>query len=246
MKELVLDWQFWSAFFAFVAIILSQFPPMRTWFKGKKAELEKTPYVTLSHKVGNPNVSLFIILKNVGSQTLAVKKIRAVFKRDNEEVFTLNAGGYLRNQNDAFYTMFTPFDLKVDEVWAHTVNLNEYWSRKQQQRYREIESEIRNSIFTSQSGATPEVGKLYEASIDSQIAISEFFKENFKWDNGDYSVELEVLSENDTVLIKDYFRFVLYESESKALADYQSDYKYGAGVYYNSPKHTGIVVEISH
>ncbi|OEF56810.1 hypothetical protein A1OU_18845 [Enterovibrio norvegicus] len=81
--------------------------------------------------------------------------------------------------------------------------------------------------------------------LSTCLSQDRFFSQNFKWENGDYVIELEVLSDNDTTLVKDDFRFVLYESESKALSDYQLDFKYGAGVYYNSPSHTGVVVEVS-
>ncbi|RBP81387.1 hypothetical protein DET47_10399 [Shewanella putrefaciens] len=245
MKPFYLDWQFWAAFVAFLALVLSQLPPVITFFKKRKLTLEKYRLVTVSHHVGTPSLSTFLILKNEGGSSLNIKSIELIVTKDKREEFKLMGNGYLKNPNDPQYTMLTPFELHREQSWAHTIIFNELWSRKQQQRYRQLESNIRNHIFDQNKENSLSQGKLHEAKEDDVKEINAFFKENFKWDAGEYSVQINVFGEQRNILVSDTFDFVLFENESKELESYHEEYKYGAGVYYNSVKQVGIVLDIS-
>lgn len=245
MKSFYLDWQFWAAFVAFLALVLSQLPPVITFLKKRKLTLEKHRLVTVSHRVGAPNLSTFLILKNEGGSSLNIKSIELIVTKDKMEEFQLMGNGYLKNSNDPQYTMLTPFELNREESWGHTIVFNELWSRKQQQRYRQLESNIRNHIFEKSKENPLSPGELHEAREEDIQKINVFFEENFKWDEGEYSFQINVYGEQRVILVSDSFDFVLFENESKELESYHEEYKHGAGIYYNSVKQIGIVLDIS-
>jgi len=70
-----LDWTFWTAVVAAVALILSQLPPVLSWFRRAKIDIEVYSRIGLSHKIGNPNASMHIILSNSGGRALRIKKV---------------------------------------------------------------------------------------------------------------------------------------------------------------------------
>jgi len=61
---LYLNWSFWAVVFAAIAIALSQLPPIRLWFKKAKLEIELYSKIAITHKVGNPNLQLHLIINN--------------------------------------------------------------------------------------------------------------------------------------------------------------------------------------
>ncbi len=241
MESFYLDWQFWAALIAFLALVLSQLPPVITFLKKKKLTIEKHRTFTISHRVGCPSLSMFLILKNEGGSSINIKLLKIIITKDKSEEFQLLGNGYLKSPNDPQYTMLTPFELKREELWGHTIMFNELWTRKQQQKYRQLESNIRNHIVGL---SKEEPSELHEAKDKDVKGINSFFKENFKWDAGEYSVKINVFGDQGKCLVSDEFDFVLFENESKELESYHEGYKHGAGIYYNSIQQIGIVLDV--
>ena len=55
VKELLTDGSFWTAF---VAIVLSQLPPIKLLLKRAKVDVELYSKILVFHKVGNSNVQI--------------------------------------------------------------------------------------------------------------------------------------------------------------------------------------------
>jgi len=79
------------------AIFLSQLPPVLLWFKRAKLEIELYSKISITHKVGNPNLQLHLIINNIGGRKIRVKNITASIERDGNLVATLPAQNYLQN-----------------------------------------------------------------------------------------------------------------------------------------------------
>jgi len=108
------NWHFWSAFLALIAIILSQLPHVRLWFRPARLEIEAHFRVQLTHQVGLPNVGLMLSLQNVGGRDLLVRAIRLRLTRDSTHLMTLPALTYFENQNSQQQSLMVPFRLRVD------------------------------------------------------------------------------------------------------------------------------------
>jgi len=225
------DWQFWTVVISGTALLISVLPYLKVKFQKGKLKVEKHRTCFVTHRVGTPNINLHVTFKNVGGSPVTVKAVNLEVTRDKTERFELIGNGFLIKPNDPQYTMLTPFDLKADESWSHTINFHELWSRKKQQKYRQLESRIREHIQGTFRFNPPEPGELAVARKEDVEEISQFFDENFRWDNGEYEVRIIVLGEHSQTVASENFMFTLFESESEELQSYKNDLQYGFGVH---------------
>lgn len=153
-----LNWQFWAATMAGVAIVLSQLPPLHLLLRRAKLGMELYSRAHLTHKVGNPNVQLHIILSNLGGRGIRVRGITLAVRRDGQEVSTFPAQNYLPDPAASQTVLFTPFPIKPKDEWAHIVNFLNYFSRDDDKAYRAAERAIRAAI--SEKKKLPETEKI--------------------------------------------------------------------------------------
>ncbi len=73
---LYLDWSFWAVVVALAAVILSQIPPIKELIKKAKLDLEVHSKILITHKVGNPNLQLHLLITNIGGRKIRIKDIR--------------------------------------------------------------------------------------------------------------------------------------------------------------------------
>lgn len=123
------------------------------------------------------------------------------------------------------------------------MNFFAHFSREEEKQYRQLESAIRSDIL-AQKVTLANKDKLCEANPQSVMPLMDFFKRQFRWEPGEYDVELRVMTDLHEANISQRYRFSLFESESKELRDYADIYRYGAGVYYVSPSQPGIIVPV--
>lgn len=239
---LYLDWKFWSAVVAAIALVLSQLPPLHIVFKKAKLTCEAYSRLHLTHKVGNPNSQWHLIIENTGGRAVRVKEINLQFRRIGSEAFELPAQSYLKVPGDSEPVMFTPFRLKPGEEWAHIINFFNIFNRDDEKEYRWLESEIRSDIL-AQREKPENKDKLCEANKLSVRKATAFFTQQFKWHAGEYELQLVVVTDRNLANFSHNYRFSLFESESKELADYVDQYKYGAGIYWVSAAQPGLLSE---
>lgn len=241
---LYLDWSFWAVVVAAVAIGLSQLPPVHLWFRRARLDLEPYSRIHITHKVGNPNAQLHLILSNIGGRSVRVKGIVIKIKRDGKDVAVLPAQSYLQNPNDTNTVLFTSFSLKPKEEWAHIVNFLNYFSREDEKKYRSAESRLREDIVTKRK--LPEnQDHLVEASTELVSPFLSMYNEKFVWRPGEYEMCITVAASNSKANVEKKYRFTLFESDSSDLAKAVDDFKYGDGINWDSGKHTGVIVQIT-
>lgn len=137
--QIITDWKFWSALIAFLALILSQLPPIHILVRRAKLDLEVYSRIMITHKVGNPNLQIHLILRNVGGRTIRVKKMYAKISRDDNSVMHLPAQNYVASPKDNQLVLLTSFDLKPRTEWSHLVNFLNYFDRNEEKLYREAQ-----------------------------------------------------------------------------------------------------------
>jgi hypothetical protein len=140
------DWQFWSAVVAVLAVILSQVPPIRLWFRPRRLEVEVHSRLQITHKVGNPNVGMFVSVRNTGGRELRIKSLKLALIRDGLHLSPLPAQNYFENPSSTSSVLFVPFSLKPSETWAHGVNFLNFFDRAAEKLYRERESALAMDI----------------------------------------------------------------------------------------------------
>lgn len=237
------DWTFWAFFIAFVAVLLSQLPPVHHMLKRAKLDVELHSSIALTHMVGNPNIDAYLIINNIGGRVVKVKGLKVIIKRDDLDVGIYSAQTYLQDQNDLNSILFTQFLLKPSDEWRHLVNFVNYFDRENDKKFKLLESKLKADINEQRASFTglEQVASARQELVDPLI---ELFDKNFIWLPGQYEIELQVDTNVERANITKRYRFTLFESDSDELSKYTEEYKIGAGIYYPSITNKGIWVQI--
>lgn len=237
------DWQFWSAIVAALALALSQLPPIHILLRRPRLRCETFSRLHLTHKVGYPIAQWHLILENTGGKVVRIKDISLRFSRTGSSSFELPAQNFLRKPESQDAVMLTPFRLAPGEEWAHIVNFFGLFSRDDEKNYRQLESAIRSDIHAQKEDPANR-DRMCEADPALVAPLAQLFERQFRWNPGEYDVELVVSTDIPSADLSMRYRFSLFESESQELKAYADQYKHGAGLYWQSPTQTGILVPI--
>jgi hypothetical protein len=240
-----LDWTFWTVIVSLIAVALSQFPPIHQLIKPRRLEVEVHSRINLTHKIGNPNVSLHMSMRNNGGRELRVRSIRLNLFRDGKPLLSMPAQNYFENQTDQHSILFVPFSIKPNEHWSHVVNFLNFFDRKTEKFYRSAELAIKTDIQTKFRTKEKEDNTLVAAEHSLVKPFIELFERTNVWEPGEYIAVLEVNSEPVSATYTKQYRFTLYESDCLELKKYTEDYINGGGIYYNSVNHIGISIPLS-
>ena len=242
---LYLDWQFWAAIVAALALVLSQLPPVHLWFRPRRLEVEVPSRIQITHKVGNPNVGMFVSIRNTGGRELRVRSLKMALTRDNVSLGTFPAQNYFENPSSQASVLFVPFSLKPGDTWAHGTNFLNFFDRATEKLYRESESALGADIRRKLQDR-PENDK--RAVVADPALVGPFlalFDRLFVWQPGEYVAELTVEAESGSASFSRKYRFTLYESDSAELRTHTDDYKFGGGLSYNVDRHAGVFIPLS-
>lgn len=223
-----LDWGFWQGAAAVIALIVSVAPHIRRLLTGAKLEIESHDLISLAHTIGNPNISLFLILRNTGGVPLRIKTIYLQFKPRDGDSFQVSAQSFFPLLTEEKQVIFAPFRLSVGEDWAHTVYFYNRFSKSDDQLYRQT-SDLRANLLAKKAGHPDQ-----EAVADPAVVtpITQFFERRFKWVTGEYDVNICVVTDGALGIITKQFRMTIYESDSHQLRGYSEGYKLGLGAAY--------------
>ncbi len=239
-----LDWTFWAFVVSFLALALSQLPPIHAMFRRAKLDVEAYSRIHLTHSVGNPNAQLHLIVSNVGGREVKVKSIVLHFKRGNDDQFTLPSQNYLQAPGDKDTVLWTSFKLKPKDEWAHIVNFLNFFSRTDEKALRQIESNLKNDILEKKE-LPDNKGINVEAEPENVQPVIEFFRQKFRWEPGEYEIALEIKTEPQHANVLKHYRVTLFESDSAELRSYANDYEFGIGVCWSDARHSGLILPLT-
>jgi hypothetical protein len=234
---ILFDWGFWSAFAALIAIVLSQIPPIHVLFKKAKIDFELYSKISLSQKVGNPNLQMHLLITNTGGRRIRIKKITASIQRNRQQIAILPAQNYLQKSNDATSTMlFTSFFLNPEEDWSNIINLLNFFVREDERRYREIEAAMQADVNLKRAeiqATGDEITALIEVEDGLTDQAQNFFDNHFIWLDGEYRLCVTIETDHPKANISKNFSFVIFETQSEELRKITEHFKYGGGFWWN-------------
>jgi len=237
------NWTFWAVVIATLALILSQLPPLSLLFRKKKIEVEAHSLLTISHKVGNPNIRWTLNFRNVGGVTTRVKKISCNLIRNNELVSTLNAHNYY-NPSDDKQIIFSGFTLRPDEEINYDFLFFKMFDRFENRRYKELEAALQADLSSKRAALPDEVNEAVEADPELVRPFIEMFNNNFVLEPGEYQLQLMVDTIPSAASYLSTFRLTIYESDSNELRRYTESFKYGSGIFFNLPNEVGVFINV--
>lgn len=246
-----LDWTFWTAFFALLAIVLSQLPPVHVLLKKAKLRLEIYSKVHLTHKVGNPNLQFHLMFTNIGGRAVRVQNVTVSLSRDGKHLGVYPIQNFFQNQNDKDTLLFTTFSLQPGGEWAHIANFLNFFDREDNRRYFRIEEGMKldlskkKKVVQKADHEQTEENNLIEHDTQLVDAALTFHNKYFCWLPGEYHMSIEVFTEPESACVSKNYRFTIFESHTETLAEIAKFYKYGGGIYWTPSIITGVVLELS-
>ena len=230
-----LNWEFWTAISAVLALILSQIPPLYQLLGRAKLSIEVFPRIAIGHKVGYPNLQIGIVLSNAGGRQAKIKKILITILREGTTIATLPAQMYSPESEPTKQLLFTGFKIKPNEDRTHNFNFYMDLPRNQEREMSEKTLTLMNDIAAKKL-KEKNTDVLIEADPADVQPFHEILIKNFIWLEGEYVMDIRVQSPDANVFVEKKFRFTLYESDSNQLRNYESRYKYGEGIFWGSEK----------
>ena len=243
-NPLYLDWSLWAVVVAVIAIALSQLPPVHLWFRRARIDLEAYSRIHITHKIGNPNIQLHVILSNTGGRAIRVKGSTVKIIRDVKEIADLPAQSYLQNPSDKTTVLFTSFPLKPKEEWAHIVNFFNVFSREDEKKYKSAESDLMSDLIEKKKFSDDKT-ELVETTAELVVPFTSMFNKKYVWTPAEYEIYVSVITSNASANILKRYRFTLFESDSAELSKVKDDYKFGDGINWDSGKHPGVGIQIT-
>lgn len=239
-----LDWSFWAVFIAGLALLLSQLPPIHVLLKKVKIDFELYSKISITHKVGNPNLQIHIIINNIGGRKVRIKGIEAKIIRDENEIVTLPSQNFLQDPSDKNNVLFTSFALNPNEEWGHIVNLLKFFGREEEKSYRRLEGDLKSDIFGKRKLIKGEVKELIEADKEKVEPLITFFNENFIWFSGEYKLNIKVVTDKEDSNVEKSYGFTLFEYYEQELRKITEEYKFGTGIYWESKTPRSVILNI--
>lgn len=244
VMPLYLNWSFWAVIVAAIAVVLSQLPPLHILFRRRRLLIEVHSRAHITHKVGNPNVGLFLGFTNVGGRSLRIKKLSLSIERDGRELVRLPAKAYFESLQNVTPMIFTPFTLKPEESWARRVNFYNEFSRNDEILFRKSSTALQGEISRLLSLQTENEKKVVHAEESFVVSFQELFAKLFIWEPGEYIAKVIIEVSPSLNQQSEILRFTIYESDSESLRQDIKDYPTGAGINFDTTKHTGLSVEL--
>ena len=130
------DWTFWQGFVALLALVLSQCPPLITFFRPGRLKLDLPTRLLVTHTYGNANVALLVGLRNVGSREIQVRSLSISVKRDKGNAFRLDAIEF-ENPGDTRKYLLVPFTIRPGENWVRYYHFYRDFERQTDKEVRE-------------------------------------------------------------------------------------------------------------
>lgn len=241
---LYLNWSFWAVIVSIAALALSQLPPIHILLKKAKIDVELYSKVNLTHKVGNPNLQLHLIISNIGGRKIKIKNIQTKIVRDGNEVANLPAQNFLQNPADKNTVLLTSFSLNPNEEWAHIANFVNYFGREEERKYRELEGKLITDIQEKREKIEGELKELIAAEPENVEPFEAFFTEHFVWLAGEYELSISIKTDNPSANIEKKYRFTMFEYYEEELRKIVEKYKYGSGIYWEPSAPYNVLLEI--
>lgn len=226
-----LDWKFWSFAVSFSALVISLLPHLH---RLKRAKLDCDVYkkIALTHKVGNPNAQLFVILTNSGGKKIRISNMRLELKRNGDNPFNLSAVDYVHTPGDKGNVLMTPFRLPTSGEWGHLVNFYTELPQQDQRAFKTLQASLRKDIAAKREGLPKDSSEVVEVDATTLAPALAYFDRKFKWEPGEYEVTLHIATEPKSAFEPIKLRTTIFESDASELRGERDQLKFGRDLLY--------------
>lgn len=217
---------------AATAIVLSQLPPIKSWFRRAKLDVEIYGKAGVSHMLGYPNLSVLVGIRNVGGKGVRIRAAKVRIARQATAVAELEGLQYFPTPTASGTVVFTPFFMKADGEWIHTIQFLGALPQVEDRALGQLRADVRLDIAEKaqqERVRNPQNPQVVEAAPELIQRMEQTFEAQFLWTPGEYSLQVEVMAEGSELATCKY-RFTLFESDTEILRKQLERYRIGGGV----------------
>lgn len=242
------DWTFWAFVTSALAVILSQLPPIRHWFRGPTLVIETADQMRIAHGMGYPIAGIVLSVRNVGGSSARIKSLAFKFRRDNKDLIELPITDFHPNPLTNDTLMVMPFTMVANVELTRSFNGYFDLTRDGYRHLHRLTSDVRRDIgqkvdLVKRHGGDPTPLVLLDEKLVHEARDT--FEKNFIWRSGEYEVVVLITTESKCPVKQQALKFTLWESDETELRELVDDYKYGFGIGVVSDKHAkGIFVKL--
>lgn len=222
------DWTFWQWIIASLALILSQLPPLASFIRKGKLKLDAPSKIQITHKAGNPNLKIILSLRNIGERDLQIRSVHALITRSKFESFSLKAQQIDLAGGQSL--LFMPFPLSPKSSWTQSLGFYNDLDRQVEKEFRSnrlaMQQQIRERLAARKEEKNNEPVKVDGNLVDPFLKL---FEKQFKWNPGEYTMELTVETTPSSATLQKTYRFTLFESDTDELKEHLEEYWIGGG-----------------
>lgn len=247
LAQVLTNWAFWSFVVAALALVISLIGPLRRLLKATRLLMDVHSVIGLDTTFGNPQVNMYIDLRNRGGRNIRVKAMTVTLQRDNSELRILPGQIYFETTSSQQPLLLVPFDIKPEGNWGHPVKFYAMANRQLDQEIRGNISKVREDIRKKKEALEPNVRSSTLVYVDNSLVTPflELFERQFYWMPGEYIAKVDITTDPKVGSLSKSFRFVIYESEAAELKMEVRSYNIGERISYNSGASVAIHPPIS-
>ncbi|AIU71952.1 hypothetical protein AT03_05830 [Hafnia alvei FB1] len=214
-----------------IALILSQLPPLKTFFKRRKPVVTVGKFIALSHYIGLPEVQLYISISNDSYSNLRVRSIDIELTKLGQEKLKLPAFSVFEHISGNTQRGFAPFTLKSDTEWSHNIKFYLPFSGSDEQKHKKIyyalKSDINQKLMENEARPAHEKLALVEADNDLVTELKGIYASKKYWENADYKLKLRIGTDASSTTYENEYDFFLSPPDIEFFDSLVERYKYG-------------------
>lgn len=205
------DPKMWSVFVAFLALILSQFPPIRELIKGVRVNINIPEHFLLQHYLGAIQTNLFVEIYNTGGKTITISKLDCFISDMEGKSWHIPGRSYFSRQPPPQQGTTWPefllgsIRLKPGESWNENTRCYRLWTESEEEEVNNIVLGIQESIYRKLPSPI---------FVDAEEKVVEkaksFFRQKFDLHKGNYKFFIAALSSNNSILVVQGYDFTLF------------------------------------
>ena len=239
------NWTFWQWVVSLTALAIAVAPHIRRLWRGYKLDLEVWDQIRVIHTVGNPNVTAFIMLRNIGGKPVRVRGIELTFAPRDRPVFVLPGRSFYATRHENRQFLLAPFELNPGDEWSNSAYFFRPFNRAEDKHYRASVAALRANIVAKRE-AMGQPKDDVEGDPELVAPFHKFFDEHFQWLPGEYDITITANVDPAKASVSRKVRMTLFESDSEELRSYTKDFKFGLGtVIFDSAKHPSLEIPVT-
>jgi len=238
---------------AVIALVLSQFPPIPSYFASPHISFTAKG-LHIKHSLGLLSLTPYLHINNSGKARSTISKIELILAKQNHLSFrrTLFAQFYYLEPSTLALNQaptpipFSNIAIPSGETWGAYVDFHKSLSNAEKIQFADISEKVNEEIQAGFSNKPPSVKELVKISDDLFGKIKSISDEQLEsFQVGQYTLRFNLFDDsNSEIVAKKCYSFAVFEHHLNIIRTITDQYQTGAGILFMTPAQKGFYVDL--